>query len=75
MITNGKVYANGVLKLEKFAPGTRTLIGYIYEGIESSGPQQEPQRDWECTRVANSVFKVYLEYQPHQVILVSGGSY
>ena len=52
----GQAHPNGVIKLESFAPGSRTLVGYIFGGIESSGPQ-EPTG----TTATNALISVTLE--------------
>jgi hypothetical protein len=58
----GQTYSNGVLKLSKFASGSKTKIGYIYGGIEAQNPL--PLIPNTGTYVSNTVFAVYMTYLP-----------
>jgi hypothetical protein len=62
MFTQGMVYENGIVNLSKFQKNTKTLIGYIYGGIEAQNPL--PYHPNTGTFVSNTVFEVYLNYTP-----------
>jgi len=57
---NQQLTPNGVIKLNALEPGSSTLVGYIYGGIESPAAQPEGAP----TFSTNSVFRVYLNYVP-----------
>lgn len=56
----GQLLENGVIKLTGFQPGTKTLIGYIYGGIEAAAGNTRLEK----TTASNRVFAVYLTNSP-----------
>ena len=71
LISKGITYSNGVIKLPFFTDNKRTLIGYIYGGIEAQNPL--PLAPNTGTFVSNSVFAVYLTRTPTAAIPGSMG--
>ncbi|MBS1577561.1 MAG: hypothetical protein JST09_19840 [Bacteroidetes bacterium] len=65
-ILKGVTYPNGVIKLPMFSNNRKTLIGYIYGGIEAQNPL--PLAPNTGTFVSNSVFAVYLTRSPTAAI-------
>lgn len=57
IIRNNIAYSNGVIRL-KSLPAGKTLVGYVYGGIEAQNPL--PLAPNTGTFVSNSFFKVYL---------------
>lgn len=60
IVRNRQTYANGILKLNMFQPGTKTLIGYIYGGIAAATPSTPSEQ----TTASNRVMAVYLTNTP-----------
>jgi hypothetical protein len=71
MIAKGYVFDNDVINLAKISPNTRLLVGYIYGGVEAKNPL--PSVPNTGTFVSNSVFEVYLTYNPSAAIPASQG--
>lgn len=56
--TKGQVFENGVIKLH--ALQGRTLIGYLYGGIEAFGPYSSLVTNQPSTRASSRLFQVYV---------------
>jgi len=65
------VLQNGVFNLQAFTPGSRTLIGYIYGGIEAVYPL--PVIPSFGTGATNALYEVYLTRTPWDGIPASQG--
>lgn len=64
---NQQVYPNGVLRLDRFAAGSKSLIGHIYGGVETrSGGARAP-----VTQASSRVFEVYLDNSPGACLQIS----
>lgn len=59
---SGKFLTSEVVDLSRFAPGERTLIGYIFGGIEADNPL--PVVPNTGTRATNAIYKVWLNMKP-----------
>jgi hypothetical protein len=70
-VNTGFAYNNEVIKLAKLPANSRSLIGYIYGGIEAQNPL--PIRPNTGTFVSNSLFEVYLSPVTTQVRPASAG--
>lgn len=68
---SGKLLPTGVIDLSRFAPGERTLIGYIFGGIEADNPL--PVVPNTGTRATNAIYSVYLSMVPWGGIPASAG--
>jgi hypothetical protein len=66
LIKSQVIVPGQIVDLAAIPRGTRALVGYVYGGIESTGPQ-EPQG----TSGSNSVFQVWVEASPSTATLVS----
>jgi hypothetical protein len=66
LVSQGLAFQNGVIQLNKFPAGEKTLIGYIYGGIEAAFPL--PLKPNSGTSVSNTLFAVYLTNTPSAAI-------
>lgn len=57
---DGVLDERGIVHLDAIAPGARVLVGHVYGGIESGGPQQGKTG----TEATNALFDVWLTKTP-----------
>ena len=69
IVNNGMAYSNGVIKLKNMPAGSKTLVGYIYGGIEAQNPL--PLIPNTGTFVSNSLFAVYVTNAPSAALPAS----
>lgn len=66
LVSGGLAFSNGVIQLNKLPVGEKTLVGYIYGGIEAEFPL--PLKPNSGTFVSNTLFAVYVTNTPSAAI-------